>query len=135
VPNRKLWLVSPLELQQDPTKPAIFGDGLGGEVVNGDNGLLDEAQPIAPARGRFLPPRGVRENAPDGYYLTGNSKKEIEAAFFNREAAQNHAKKLAELKPTIQYAVFECVGVFETTVPEVIEKEFTEDGELRVRGK
>lgn len=54
-------------------------------------------------------------------------------AFNGLEAAQRYAVDQAQLNPKTLFGVFECIQVFETTKPSVLEKKYNDAGELVVR--
>jgi len=133
---RRVWFVLPLDLAMDHNK-GEFGPELELEVQeapmprnNRGRGLgignALEPEPVALAP---QPPEGR------GFYLDANSKKQFDKAYTTQEFAEAQARLRAEKEPKRPFGVFSCVSVFETTVPTVIEKEFNENGELRLVGK
>lgn len=131
---KQFWLVLPLTLKIDPNKGEIFPPNEGFAQEEGPqrdraarfrNDLLQP--PPAPAR-----PQG---NGPVGFYILAGDRKHLDAAFYTHEAAMNHATDLASLSPKTPFGVFQCVGIFETAQPTILEKEFNAEGELRLKGK
>jgi hypothetical protein len=110
-------------VDEDQNKPQLFPER-GAVVLNPDD--IEEVP--QPARARNQPPQPV-QNA-HGYGFTMARAHEVKIAFTTRNAAIEYAKQQASKTPTIAYGVYGCVDVFETTAPTVIEKQFTDGGEL-----
>ena len=146
------WLVAPVDIKRDERKPMVItrtpnrpqaanvADALAEEINEAPVGrgfaiLQDEFRP-APARGRTTARRedtdqwGNPVGTEYGYIMSADTKREVEVAFTNRDLAFEYAADQASKKPGVQYGVFECVGVLETTTPTVIHKKFNTGGEL-----
>ena len=139
----QVWFVLPLELTPDPNRP-MWGPEF--EVDNNafrarrPAGLERIAEAPLQAAVNFGQPRVENEGQPNqivgrgkGFYLDRNSRNKFEKVFTTRELANEEAKKLAQSTPKVPYGVFTCTEVYETTSPEVIEKQFTEAGELVIK--
>lgn len=132
---RRLWFVLPLDLVQDQNRGEF-----GPEV---DMGIQEAPQPRNRGLGRNVQvnlgevpePVGNQPPVGSGFYLDAVSRKQFEKAYTTEDFAITSAKERAEKEPRRPFGVFSCVGVYETTVPTVIEKEFNENGELRLVGK
>jgi hypothetical protein len=120
----RMWFVIPSDIK---------GDGrtwLGPNAVttNGDFGEAPQ-----PARPRERAPRNVDPEPTidpgHGFYLLTKEAKEI-VAFTTKGKAEEYAKHLATMNPQKLFGVYECGQLFETTVPEVLEKKFNDAGEL-----
>lgn len=140
---RPLWFVSPLGITEDGNKPRVYPDA--DAQPQQDDGP-QQAQPRA-ARGRE--PRGgggfeiqaalAVGGAPgakgDGYGFGIQRNNVITLAWTTKEAAEAYARDQAAKNPQTAYGVFACIGVVETTKPQVIEKKFSDSGELIVLEK
>lgn len=130
---KQFWLVLPLTLKIDPNK---------GEIFPPNEGFAQEERPqrgrIGMAVDLLQPPPAPampQGNGPLGFYILAADRKHLDAAFYTHEAAKNHAENLASLSPKTPFGVFQCVGIFETAQPTILEKEFNTEGELRLKGK
>lgn len=124
---RPLWFVLPIEVKIDPAKGEIFGEPEQDIPIEIDpNNLVPQRRGLAQPRPR---------NAAIGCFIGSSDKREFDRAFYSEEAAQTYAREQATLRPKTPFGVFSCIGIYETTTPSVIEKEFNTDGELRVKGK
>lgn len=54
----------------------------------------------------------------------------IKHYFVDRDAAMQGVKDLATKNPMRQFALFEPTAIFETTTPNIIEKQLNEQGEV-----
>lgn len=144
------WLVAPVDIKRDERKPIVVTrqpnrpPAQGGEELV--ENLLNEAQGgrgfglqqdavrvarnIARARREDIDAWGNPVGTEYGFIMHSDTKKEVEVAFTSKELAFEYAADQAAKKPSVQYGVFECVGVFETTIPTVIHKKFSSSGEL-----
>lgn len=120
---RPLWFVSPVIVDEDQNRPQVFPERGQGVVLNDED--IEAPQP---ARARNQPP--AQPAATTGYGFTMARTNKVEMAFTTKGAAVEYAKQQASKTPTVAYGVYGCVDVFETTAPTVIEKQFTEGGEL-----
>ena len=86
----------------------------------------------------FLAAAGMRAAGPQqrgfGYYV----KPEREdfsgiLTFTDRPTAVAYAAQQASMNPKVQYGVFECIEVYETTDPVVIVKSYNDGGELVIQ--
>lgn len=73
---------------------------------------------------------GPMQNEGDILY---DRKETIKSFFMHEDNAIVMAKRKAELNPGIPYAVFKIQTVFETTTPNILEKEINSSGELVLR--
>lgn len=55
--------------------------------------------------------------------------------FFKRKPAEERAMQLAQRTPTETFAVLQTVAFFETTTPDVLQKEFNSSGEFVLKEK
>jgi hypothetical protein len=127
---KQIWFVSPIVVEMDSNKPLTYP---GGQPVNDEE--IQEAQPVR--RNEFRPAdlnQRIGDTGKDfGFNMIRNNI--ITLAWNSKTAAESYAKEMAGKNPKTAYGVFSCVDVFETTAPEVIEKQFNDQGELVVRGK
>lgn len=135
---KPLWFVLSLDVKPDPRKGAIFGQQVD---VAADQAFAappnvpnQEPQQPLPRGGRFQLNRN-RDVPAVGVYINGLSVKDLDRVFYSHEAASSFAKEQAELHPKCPYGVFLCGEIYETTTPTVLEKEFNEVGELRMKEK
>lgn len=125
---KQVWFVSVIGVEMDPNKPTFYPELPG--VVQQD----DAPQPAQPraARGLGLDAEPRINNSQDfGFTLVRNNV--ITLGWNTKTAALTYAKEQASKNPKTAYGVFSCSDVFETTVPEIIEKQFNEAGELIVK--
>jgi len=74
--------------------------------------------------------------ADQGYgFELGREDRNNNMVFTSEEAAERWAREQAALNPKVQFGIFSCGKVFETTAPVVIEKKFNDAGELLVAEK
>lgn len=124
-----LWFVSQLGIAEDGNKPRPeLNQPL---RMQADDGGAQPAQPRA-ARGRLQAEFGAEAgvNQTNGYGFHMQRTNVITLAFTTEEAAKEYAKTQAAKNPQTTYGIFGCVGVVETTVPTLIEKQFNASGEL-----
>lgn len=86
-----------------------------------------------PAFGNRAPQRGDSTKH-YGYYPVDDRILPNSVAFTNVTMAEAYAVELAKKHPKVLFGIFTCVKVVETTEPTVIVKEFTDSGELTVKG-
>ena len=126
--KNRYWYVFGLDVTSDPNG-AIFAQVAGEQM---------EAQP-APAR-RNNRDQGfarIEGEAPrlgnDGGYgfkVSQQVHRTMNQVFTSKASAQLYAKEQAEKNPKTMYGIYECIQVFETTTPTIIEKKWTDNGEL-----
>lgn len=145
---KQFWFVCKLAVTADPNKPAINFEPVQAEVarqapVRNRLRMPDQAGGFAvnvaqpQAEQEFRQPEQPQIGDPEsgyGYYLQSADAKELNKVFTTEGAANKFAQQCAEEKPTTPFGVFGCLRVYETTIPSLIEKTFTEDGELRLIG-
>lgn len=125
-----LWFVSQLGIAEDGNKPRPeLNQPL---RMQADDGAIQPAQPRNRAR---VPGGNAFELAAEGQQSNGygfhmQRTNVITLAFTTEEAAKEYAKTQAAKNPQTTYGIFGCVGVVETTVPTLIEKQFNASGEL-----
>ena len=137
---KQFWFVCKLAVTADPNKETINFGQAQAEVARPaprirnrneipvPQGFAIQADPPPEQLGIAEPVAGY------GYYLQSADAKELNKVFTTEEAAIKFAQQCAEEKPTTTFGVFGCLRVYETTVPSLIEKAFTADGELRLVG-
>lgn len=124
---RPLWFVSQLGIAEDQSKPR--------PVIQGTAGAVQQEE-LAPApaqprrRDAGLQLNIDREEGNSGYGFAMLRPNVITFAFTTEQAAKDYATDLAAKNPQTTYGVFGCIGVVETTRPQVIEKKFNDSGEL-----
>jgi len=116
--NRQLWFVFPLDLKGDSNSP-LFAQ------ANGE--FAQEVR--VDGRGRLVPPRDL-EPIEYGFKIASNHREDMMKAFTSYKSAQLYVKETAEKHPKTMYGIYSCIGVYETTVPTIIEKKFNDAGEL-----
>lgn len=126
---KQVWFVSVIGVEMDPNKPTFYPELPG--VVQQD----DAPQPARPrdrglGLGDAAEPR-IANSQDFGFTLVRNNV--ITLGWNTKTAALTYAKEQASRNPKTAYGVFSCSDVFETTVPEIIEKQFNEAGELIVK--
>lgn len=145
---KQFWFVCKLAVTADPNKPAINFEPAQAEVARPAPARNRLRMPDQVAPGGFAavdmnqleraqPPEQPQIGEPEagyGYYLQSADAKELNKVFTTEGAAIKFAQQCAEEKPTTTFGVFGCLRVYETTVPSLIEKAFTVDGELRLIG-
>jgi len=136
---KQFWFVCKLAVTADPNKSVINFEPAQAEVarvaprirnrneIPVPQGFANLADPPPPEQ-----PQVAEPGAGYGYYLQAADAKELNKVFTTEEAAIKFAQQCAEEKPTTTFGVFGCLRVYETTVPSLIEKAFTADGELRL---
>jgi hypothetical protein len=121
---KQIWFVSPIMVEQDHNKPLTYPGESNANVE-------EEVQEAQPARHPNVRPMTIDTGKDFGFSMVRNNV--ITMAWNTKSAAENYAKEMAGKNPKTAYGVFSCVDVFETTVPEVIEKQFNDQGELVVK--
>lgn len=141
---QRLWFVLPLDMHEDDNRPRINPQQeiqqdieapplRQGRRELGRPGAI-EAFMVNQIAGAPQPIGNQQRNNGYGFHLTSASRKELDIVFTSAEMAEAHAKERAEREPKRPFGVFSCQAIYETTTPTVIEKEFNNAGELRVKG-
>jgi len=137
--TKRLWFVLPLDIQQDPLV-AAFGPEVDGPIEPEAQPARNRAPRIVDNELAVLARGAVRPAAPAapmrrgyGFQVSSVSKKEFSKAYTSEEFAIEQARERASKEPKRPFGVFSCVRVFETMEAPIIDKEFNDAGELRIK--
>jgi len=121
---KRYWYVFSLDVLTDPNAP-IFAQ------VNDEVPVQPvAANPLRRNRNFDFEPVVLQPAGDYGFKIAAATYRNMNQAFTSRKAAQLWAKEQAEKNPKVMYGIYECVQVFETTTPTIIEKKFNDAGEL-----
>lgn len=121
---KQFWIVAPVECPERAGAAAqrmTFGAQEAPRPRADRNRIQMEAEAAPVANDGF------------GYVPDSAWTKKITHVFTTKTAAEEAAKDAAAKQPKVMFGVFECQTVYETTTPQVIQKQFKETGELVVK--
>lgn len=127
---KRLWFVIPNELKGDG-KEWRSPDN---QQVRGEFRGFEDAPRPARARANVQVDEPIAVDNGYGFGVSTSDAKGI-MAFTTKTKAEEYARHQASMNPQKLFGVFECSQMFETTVPQVITKQFNDAGELVLKAE